>query len=71
MKTIAQKIEWDFEANGDFEIRNEDGKPIYFEDSKGYWWSLEADSQGNEIYVSSDDNITDNRPINTTDANIN
>lgn len=75
MKTIAQKIEWDFEANGDFEIRNEDDKLIYFEDSTGYWWSLEVDSQGNEIYVtSSDDNITDNlllNSLNTTDTNIN
>jgi hypothetical protein len=71
MKTIAQKIEWDFEADGDFEIRNEDGKLIYYEDSTGYWWSLEVDSQGNEIYASSDDNITDSRPINTTDTNIN
>jgi hypothetical protein len=71
MKTIAQKIEWDFEANGNFEIRNEDDKLIYFEDSTGYWWSLEVDSQGNEIYDSSDENITDNRPINTTDTNIN
>jgi hypothetical protein len=70
-KTIAQKIEWDFEANGNFEIRNEDDKLIYFEDSTGYWWSLEVDSQGNEIYASSDDNITDSRPINTTDTNIN
>ena len=70
MKTIAQKIEWDFEANGNFEIRNEDDKLIYFEDSTGYWWSLEVASQGNEIYASSDDNITDSRPINT-DANIN
>ncbi len=74
MRTIAQKIEWDFEADGDFEIRNEDGKLIYYEDSTGYWWSLEADSQGNEIYASSDDNITDNLPpdsLNTTDTNIN
>jgi len=70
-KTIAQKIEWDFEVDGDFEIRNEDGKLIYYEDSTGYWWSLEVDSQGNEIYDSSDENITDNRPINTTDTNIN
>ena len=71
MNTIAQKIEWDFEADGDFEIRNEDGKLIDYEDSTGYWWSLEVDSQGNEIYDSSDENITDNRPINTTDTNIN
>ena len=59
-KTIAQKIEWDFEANGNFGIRNEDDKLIYFEDSTGYWWSLEVDSQGNELYYS-------NRP----DTNIN
>ena len=62
MNTIAQKIEWDFEADGDFEIRNEDGKLIYYEDSTGYWWSLYVDSQGNEIYDSSDDNITETPP---------
>lgn len=60
MKTIAQKIEWDFEANGNFEIRNEDDKLIYFEDSTGYWWSLEVDSQGNELYYSNRPNTNIN-----------
>ena len=72
METIAQKIEWDFEANGDFEIRDEDDKLIYYEDSTGYWARWERDSQGHCLYyVTSNGEIIDNRHINTTDANIN
>ena len=72
MKTIAQKIEWDFEANGDFEIRDKDDNLIYYECSDGVWVMYEYDSEGNEIYIeNSNGEIRDNRPINTTDTNIN
>jgi len=50
MKTIAQQIKWDFEANGDLEILGKNDKRIYFEDSDGYWTKREYDSKGNEIY---------------------
>ena len=48
-QTIAQQINWDFEANGLLEIRNKNGKRIYAE-SKRYWEKREYDSEGNEIY---------------------
>ena len=61
--TIAQQIKWDFEANGDLEIRDKNGNQIYFECSSGYWSKYEYDSQGNLIYFeNSDGGIVDNRP---------
>jgi len=63
MKTIAQQINWDFKINGVLEIRNQNGKRIYIENSKGYWSRREYDSEGNEIYFeNSDGNVEDNRP---------
>ncbi len=50
MKTIAEQIKWDFEANGTLEIKDKNGNLIYWEDSDGYWWKWEHDSQGNKIY---------------------
>ena len=50
MKTIAQQIKWDFEANGDLEIRDKNDNLIYLEDSGGGWIKFERDSQGKEIY---------------------
>lgn len=50
MKTIAQQINWDFEANGNLEIKDKNGNRIYFEDSSGFWEKWEYDSQGNQIY---------------------
>ena len=50
MKTIAQQIKWDFETNGDLEIKDKNGKEIYWEDSDRYWTKREYDSQGNQIY---------------------
>ena len=35
MKTIAQQIKWDFEANGRLEILDKNGDKIYFEGSTG------------------------------------
>ena len=50
MKTIAQQIKWDFETNGDFEIKDKNGNRIYLEFSSGFWTKFEYDSQGNQIY---------------------
>ena len=49
-KTIVQQIKWDFKANGDLEIKDKNGKLIYFEDSDGYWYKREFDSKGNCTY---------------------
>ena len=35
MKTIAEQIKWDFETNGELEIRNKNGNRIYWENSNG------------------------------------
>ena len=35
MKTIAQQIKWDFETNGDLQIRDKNDNSIYFENSLG------------------------------------
>jgi len=48
--TIAKQIKWNFETNGDLEIRDKNDKPIYYELSHGYWAKWEYDSQGNNIY---------------------
>ena len=65
MKTIAQQIKWDFETNGDLEIKDKNGKEIYWEDSDRYWTKREYDSQGNQIYwENSGGNIIDRRPKN-------
>ena len=61
--TIAQQIKWDFETNGDLEIKDKNGNLIYLEDSNGYWRKHEYDSQGNHIYFENSDGlIKDNRP---------
>ena len=63
MKTIAQQIKWDFEANGTLEIKDKNGNLIYWENLNGFWSKREYDSQGNEIYYEdSDGKIIDNRP---------
>ena len=48
--TIAQQIKWDF-TNGNLEIHDKNGKPIYLERSNGTWAKWEYDSRGNVIYV--------------------
>ena len=50
MKTIGQQIKWNFETNGDLEIKDKNGKRIYYEDSNGFWEKREYDSKGNQIY---------------------
>jgi len=64
MKTIAQQIKWDFKTNGYLEIKDNNGKEIYYERSSGYWVKWEYDSQGNQIYCenSSHGVIEDKRP---------
>jgi hypothetical protein len=62
-QTIAQQIKWDFKTNGVLEIRDKNGKRIYWEDSDGFWVKWERDSQGNKIYYeNSVGTIIDNRP---------
>ena len=61
--TIAQQIKWDFEANGDLQIRDKNSNLIYFEDSDGFWVKQEYDSQGKVIYIKdSKGYLVDNRP---------
>ena len=55
MKTIAQQIKWDFNTNGNLEIKNKNGSYIYHENSNGYWVKLEYDSKGNQIYYENSD----------------
>jgi len=63
METIAQQIKWDFETNGDLEIKDKNGRTTYWENSNGYWAKREWDSQGNEIYYANSYGvIIDNRP---------
>lgn len=62
MKTIAQQIKWDFEANGDFEIRDTNGNSIYFENSLGFWAKCERNSKGVIYYEDSDGDTIDYRP---------
>ncbi len=65
MKTIAQQIKWDFEANGDLEILDKNGNNIYFEDSDGFWAKIEYDSQGNQTYWENSDGYWAKREYNS------
>jgi hypothetical protein len=47
MKTIAQQLNV---KEFPFVINNSQGKPIYYEDSNGYWRKGDYDSQGNRTY---------------------
>ena len=49
-QTIAQQINWDFKANGKLEIKDKNGKCIYYELSDGFWVKWEHDSQGYVMY---------------------
>ena len=48
--TIAQQIKWDFKTNGFLQIRDKNGRTIYWEYSDRVWAKREWDSQGNQIY---------------------
>ena len=54
-QTIGQLLNWDFEANGNLEIKDKNGRRIYFEVSDGYWSKREYDSQGKGIYYETSD----------------
>jgi hypothetical protein len=54
-QTFGQWLKWDFEVNGNLEIRNKNGKQIYWEDSYRFWVKREYDSQGNPIYYEGSD----------------
>jgi len=47
-KTIAQFLGI---TEFPYEIKDNNGKTIYYEDSTGYWYKSEYDSSGNEIYL--------------------
>ena len=49
-QTIGQWLNWDFEASGDLEIQDKNGRQLYMEYSNKYWAKWEWDSQGNPIY---------------------
>ena len=49
-QTIGQWLNWDFEAKGNFEIRDKIGNLIYYERSDKSWGKYEYDSKGNETY---------------------
>ena len=60
MKTTAQQLNV---KQFPFEIKDNNGKVIYSENSNGFWWKSEFDSNGNEIYYEdSKGKIIDNRP---------
>jgi len=63
MKTIAQQLNWDFEVNGNLEIRNKDWQLIYLELSNAFWAKWEYNSRGNQAYYQDSKGvIIDNRP---------
>ena len=45
-QTIGEWLNWDFKANGDLEIKDKNGKEIYYEDSNKFWAKWEYDSKG-------------------------
>jgi hypothetical protein len=62
-QTIGQWLNWDFEANGNLEIMDKNDYRFYGEDSSGYWFKSEFDSNGDVIYFEdSVGAIIDNRP---------
>ena len=50
-QTIGQWLKWDFETNGNLEIRDKNGRTIYWEYSDRVWAKREYDSKGNVIYI--------------------
>jgi hypothetical protein len=58
--TIAQQLNI---TTFPFEIKDDNGRKIYREDSYGYWEKAEYDQNGNQIYYeNSNGRIMDNRP---------
>jgi hypothetical protein len=49
-QTLGQWLKWDFKANGNLEIMDKNDHRFYGEDSDGYWFKSEFDSNGDVIY---------------------
>ena len=61
-QTFGQWLNWDFEANGKLVIMDKNDDVIYFEESDGYWFKTEYDSQGKQVYYENSlKQIMDNR----------
>jgi hypothetical protein len=61
-QTFGQWLNWDFKANGIFEIRDKNDYRIYGEDSSRYWFKSKFDSNGDIIYFEdSNGAVVDNR----------
>jgi len=67
-KTIAQQLNI---TKFPFEIKDEKGNRVYFEDSTGYWVKRHFDEKGNRIYYeTSNGYIVDNRPKQTVEITL-
>jgi hypothetical protein len=62
-QTIGQWLNWDFEINGNLEIKDKRGNYVYHEHSDGYWVKREFDSQGNQIYFENSTGLIDDNRI--------
>ena len=60
-QTIGQWLKWDFEVNGNLEIRDKNGKIIYYERSDKSWGRYEYDSKGFETYYYDSGNYWERR----------
>jgi hypothetical protein len=49
-QTFGQWLNWNFKTNGFLEIKDKNDHCIYGEDSSGYWFKFEFDSNGVVIY---------------------
>ena len=49
-QTIGQWLKWDFKTNGDLEIKDKNGRRIYYERSDKSWGRYEHNSKGFETY---------------------
>jgi hypothetical protein len=54
-QTIGQWLNWDFEANGDLEIRDKNGRQLYIQYSNGFWEKREFDSNRYRILTYRED----------------
>ena len=67
-KTIAQQLNI---TKFPFEIKDEKGNEIYYENSKGYWQKYQYDEKGKKIYYEdSNGNIIDKRPKQTVEITL-
>ena len=67
-KTIAQQLNI---KSFPFNIKDEKGNLIYYEDSNSYWTKSQYDEKGNRIcYETSNGYIVDNRPKQTVEITL-